>query len=92
MNRLRQALDSWRHPGEFEQQRVRRRWLEGLARNEPVQQARPAFARVDIMCRCGQLRSEHQVVSAAQAVCMAAACTCIMFRAERVVVTPPEGS
>ena len=27
---LRRLLDAWRHPGEYQQQRIRRRMLEGI--------------------------------------------------------------
>jgi hypothetical protein len=86
MNIIQRIVDGRRHRGEYPAQRARRRWLHVLAQGEPVQQARPVQARVDIVCRCGHTRTEHVVYSAGQAACTEA-CACIIFRADRVRVS-----
>ncbi len=86
MNAAQRIFDAIKHRGEYPHQRARRRWLAVLAEGEPVMQARPVVRRVDVQCRCGHVYTEHLVVSAAQAACTMA-CTCIMFRPEKVVVS-----
>jgi hypothetical protein len=85
MNIIQRAIDAVRHPGEYPNQRARRRWMATLDRTIPAPMAVPQ-RRVDVVCRCGHTYSQHVVVSAAQATC-GEEDTCIMFRPDRVVVT-----
>lgn len=72
--------------------RYRRRYREALGAHERTIAGDSAgtteargTAHVDILCRCRHLRSDHDIVSAALAVCLN--CDCTMFRAVKIVLT-----
>jgi hypothetical protein len=82
MNTLRRALDRWRHPGENDMMRERRRWRSFLSAQETQDDAPAVRVRVDIICRCSHAHARHVIISAAQAVCFD--CDCTMFRGDRI--------